>query len=66
MGADDISKLDVLYVLRRCPVVRAEPGIRDETWNVRGKDTDERTLEIVVVVNEDNLTIKVVTAWKRN
>ncbi|MEX2632129.1 MAG: DUF4258 domain-containing protein [Tistlia sp.] len=65
MRNDHISKLDVLYVLRRGSVVRVEQSLGDETWNVRGSDGDGRRLEIVVVAYEDRVRVKVITAWAR-
>jgi hypothetical protein len=44
--------------------MRVESDLRGETWNIRGNDSDERLIEVVVVVREDILLIKIVTVWK--
>lgn len=64
MRADQVSKLDVHYVLKRCPVVRVEQNRMEETWNVRGRDADGRMIEIVLVAYERELKIKIITVWR--
>ena len=61
MMEHQVSKLEVERILSRCPVVRVEPGLRGVTWNVQGTDSRERLLEVVIVVNEHAVEIKVVT-----
>ena len=65
MRKDQVWKLDVESVLRRCSVVRVELNLGEEAWNARGQDTDERMLEIVVVAYETDLRIKIISAWER-
>lgn len=66
MRKDRIDRTDVELVLRRGVVARVEPHPRDgERWNVRGRDTDGRELEIVIVLLGEEITIKIVTAWAR-
>lgn len=66
MRNDGIERTDVEFVLRRGIVARVEPHPRDgERWNVRGRDTDGRELEVVIALLEEVITIKVITAWAR-
>ncbi len=60
-----ISELDVKHILGRCPVVRVEPHLGSIRWNVRGKDLDGRNVELVVIVNEDDIEITVVTVIEK-
>lgn len=63
MRKDQLLKPDVESVLRRCPVVRVEMNSGEESWNVRGRDTDGRMIEVVVVAYEDDLRIKILSTW---
>jgi hypothetical protein len=62
MSLDDISRNDVETLLRRSAVTDVQPGDR---WRVSGKDQNERDLEVIVCVQEEELLIEVVTAWDR-
>ena len=63
MSNDGITKDDIKKVLRTGTVCRAEPFSFEERWNCRGKDLDDRKIEVVVVVQEELIKVKVVTAW---
>ena len=65
MAKDRIDKQDVMRVLKRGAVVRVEINRGVDTHNVRGRDSDEREIEVVVVISEEMSRIKVVTAWER-
>jgi hypothetical protein len=65
MNSDNITRNDVRTVLRKGLVIRVESNRYEETWNCLGIDLDERKIEIVVVANENELSIKVITVWKK-
>jgi len=65
MAKDRIDKHDVMRILKRGAVVRVENHRGTDTHNVRGRDSDEREIEVVVVLDEITQRIKVVTAWER-
>jgi hypothetical protein len=62
MSLDAISRNDVETLLRRSAVTDVQP---DDRWRVSGKDQNERNLEVIVCVEEDELLIDVITAWDR-
>ncbi|KAI93623.1 hypothetical protein T281_15530 [Rhodomicrobium udaipurense JA643] len=63
MRKDGIVKLDIANMLKRCMVTKIE-DCRDETsWRAEGKDNDGRKIAAEVVVYEDRIRIKIVTAW---
>jgi hypothetical protein len=63
MKKDGIVKLDVANMLKRCRVVKVE-DCRDEiSWRAEGTDNDGRKIAAEVVIYEDEIIIKVVTAW---
>nr|WP_246152434.1 DUF4258 domain-containing protein [Roseospira navarrensis] len=64
MRKDAVLRSDVLTALKRSAVVRVEPDLRGEKWNVWGNDNDGRMIEVVVVAYENNLLIRIVTVWK--
>ena len=49
MAKDGISQLDIKSMLKRCSVAT---------------DRDETRITAVVVIDEDEITIKVITAWR--
>ena len=63
MADDDIDFDDLLRVLRSCKVtdLRLEKG--EWRQNAEGKDKDGRELVFVVVLDEVNEEIEIVTAW---
>jgi hypothetical protein len=64
---DDIPKIDVVNMLKRCSVTRVEVNNKsgEEEWRAEGKDSDGRGITAVVVLDEDALEIKVVTTWAK-
>ncbi len=61
MAKDAILEPDARRVLRMGSVTWTETK-KDEIWHVEGKDVDGRNIRLVVVVWEESLTIKLVTA----
>ena len=59
---DDIAKIDVENMLRRCRVTLVEQK-QELTWRAEGTDSDGRKIAAVVVAEEDVLKVKVVTGW---
>ena len=57
----NITKLDVLSILRRGAVTAIEVVNGDERWTVEGKDDDERRIRIIVSVDESSRMIAVIT-----
>lgn len=66
MAKDGIFRIDVENMLRRCKVTLVEDGKRETTWRAEGKDTEGRSLTAVVVAYEDQIKIKIVTAWAKS
>lgn len=64
MVKDDINKTEIINLLKRCKVVRVEQNRFEETWNAEGCDVDGNPIVVVLVVYEEHMTIKVVTAWR--
>lgn len=64
MANDDISRLDVQNALENCFSV--EEQIHEETtrYLVKGVDTDERKISVVIEIEEEIVTIIVVTTWR--
>jgi hypothetical protein len=64
---DDIPKIEVVNMLKRCSVTLVEVNNKsgEEEWRAEGKDGDGRGITAVVVVDEDALEIKVVTTWAK-
>jgi hypothetical protein len=60
---DQLTKVDVEFVLKRAAIVGIGSSKGEETWNAQGRDTDERLVEIVIVLYEYEKKIKIVTAW---
>jgi len=63
MTKDQIYRDDVKSVLKKGLVHRVEYNQFEETWNCRGADLDGRKIEVVVVVYDGEVCIKVVTTW---
>ncbi len=61
MHERNISRLAIERVLKAGCVVSVEMG-SDEKWTVQGHDYDGRRIEAVVVPNEGELEIVIVTA----
>ena len=56
-----VSKLDVKSILTSCAVINVELDVFEERWTAEGRDQDGRLLRIVVVTNEVEREIDVVT-----
>lgn len=63
MRKDNITKPDVEFMLRSCRVNCVEQNRFEETWNVYGRDADGRAVQAVVVAYEEEVLIKIITAW---
>jgi hypothetical protein len=61
---DNIAKIDVLNMMKRCKVTNVEG---EEVWRAEGTDIDGRTIVAIVVAYEDEGSpgIKVVTTWAK-
>jgi hypothetical protein len=64
---DDIAKIDVHNMMKRCKVTNVEDTDGEEGWRAEGTDIDGRTIVAIVVAYEDegNPEIKVVTTWAK-
>lgn len=61
---DNIAKIDVQNMLKRCSVSKAEESEGEECWRAEGTDVDGRRIAAEVVAYEnDPPEIKVVTTW---
>jgi hypothetical protein len=58
-----ISRADVEKVLRTGFVSGLDMSKGEETWNVDGRDLDDRRICAVVVVDDEMIRIKVITAF---
>jgi hypothetical protein len=65
MAKDDIVRIDVENMLRRCKVTLVEETKGETAWRAEGKDTEGRSLTAVVVAYEDLIKVKIVTAWAK-
>ena len=63
LPADNIAKIDVENMLRRCIVTLIEERGDEVTWRAEGKDSDGRSITAVVVPYLDTNSIKVITGW---
>lgn len=63
MKNDGIYRIDVENMLRSCRVTLVEESKGEDTWRCEGKDSEGREIAAVVVPYEDDLSIKVITAW---
>ena len=64
---DDIPRIDVVNMLKRCGVTNVEFKAKtgEEEWRAEGKDSDGRGITAIVVADEGALEIKVVTTWAK-
>jgi hypothetical protein len=62
---DSIAKIDVENMARRCSVSLVENKRGEEEWRAEGTDIDGRRIAAVVVADERNVQIKVITTWAR-
>jgi hypothetical protein len=61
---DNIAKIDVQNMLKRCSVSKAEDSGGEECWRAEGTDIDGRRIAAEVVAYEDDPPeIKIVTTW---
>ncbi len=62
---DNIAKLDVHNMLKKCLVSNVEITDGEDTWRAEGKDIDARPIAAVVVAYEDENSpeIKILTTW---
>jgi hypothetical protein len=66
MGNDDLYRIDVENMLRRCRVTLVEDIDGEETWRAEGTDIDGRPIAAVIVPYEETIEVKIITAWKRS
>jgi hypothetical protein len=64
---DQIAKIDVHNMLKRCLVSNVEDSDGETGWRAEGTDIDGRRICAIVVVYEDdgNPEIKIVTTWAK-
>ena len=62
---DGIEKIEIVNMLGRCTISLIETNRKngDEEWRAEGSDSDGRKITAVVVVYDDVVEVKVVTAW---
>jgi hypothetical protein len=61
---DNIAKLDVQNMLKRCSVSNVEETDGEECWRAEGTDIDGRRIAAIVVAYEDDPPeIKIITTW---
>jgi hypothetical protein len=66
MKNDDIAKIDIENMLRRCRVTLVEDKKGEETWRAEGNDYNGRPIVATIVAYEDAIVVKIVTAWKKD
>jgi uncharacterized DUF497 family protein len=64
MADDGIERPDVRNALANCRSVKAQVIDGETRYRATGKDTEGRTITVVVELYETALRICVVTAWK--
>jgi hypothetical protein len=63
---DNIAKLDVHNMLKRCSISKVEETDGEECWRAEGTDIDSRRIVAEVVAYEgEPPEIKIVTTWAR-
>ena len=64
---DDIAKIDVHNMLRRCSVSNVEETEGETTWRAEGRDVDGRGIVAIIVAYEDDHCpeIKIITTWAK-
>jgi hypothetical protein len=60
---DNIAKIDVQNMLKRCSVSNVEDTDGEECWRAEGRDIDGRRVAAVVVAYDEPPEIKIVTTW---
>jgi hypothetical protein len=55
--------LDIEQALTNCRVILHEIAKRDLLWRAVGRDMDGKSVQVVVAVNEQEITVKVVTTF---
>jgi hypothetical protein len=63
MKDDDLYKIDIENMLRRCSVVNVEDSEGEEAWRAYGSDGDGRKFFAIVVPYEEDPSIKVITVF---
>jgi hypothetical protein len=63
MANDNLFKIDVENMLRRCSVVNVEDSEGEEAWRAYGSDGDGRKFFAIVVPYEDDPSVKVITVF---
>ena len=65
MKADGIEFADLIYVLRRCTVVRSEYVAKygENRYRAVGRNVDGIEMTFIVTIREQKNNIEVVTAW---
>ena len=63
MKDDDLYKIDVENMLRRCSIANVEESDGEETWRAYGSDGDGRKFFAIVVPYEDDPSVKVITVF---
>ena len=63
MANDELVRIDVENMLRRCCVTLVEDSQGEETWRAQGSDNNGGSITAVVVAYETEICIKVITAW---
>lgn len=63
MKDDDLFKIDVENMLRRCSVVNVEDSEGEVAWRAYGSDGDGRKFFAIVVPYEEDPSIKVITVF---
>jgi len=64
---DEIAKIDVHNMLKRCSVSNVEDADGEIGWRAEGTDIDGRRIAAIVIAYEDdqNPEIKIVTTWAK-
>jgi hypothetical protein len=60
---DNIAKIDVQNMLKRCSVSNVEVTDGEECWRAEGTDIDGRRIAAVVVAYDEPPAIKIITTW---
>jgi Domain of unknown function (DUF4258) len=60
---DNIAKIDVQNILKRCSVSKVEDSAGEECWRAEGTDIDGRRISVEVVAYDEPPEIKIITTW---
>ncbi|MBD8909373.1 DUF4258 domain-containing protein [Methylorubrum zatmanii] len=63
MAKDSLVRIDIENMLRRCRVVLVEESQGELTWRAQGSDNNGGMITAVVVAYEEEISIKIITAW---